>query len=76
MPRVVKTRRSKFFQIARVFRSVTRKTFTLYRGTGLRLVRAIVSEENSGSVFAIAKEGCMESDSKVVERRARVVWAF
>jgi hypothetical protein len=76
MPRIVKTRRSKFFQIAQVFRSVPRKIFTLYLGTGLRLVRAIVPEENSGRAFAIAKEGCMESDSKVVARRARVVWGL
>ena len=76
MPRVVKTRRSKFFQIARVFGSVPRKIFTLYLGTRLRLVRAIVPKENSGCAFAIAKEGCMESDSKVVARRARVVWGL
>jgi hypothetical protein len=61
MPRVVKIRRLKFFQIVRVFRSVPRKTFTLYPGTGLRLV---VSEEDSGcgmsSVFYMSVSGWAE----------------
>src|SRR6267154_1423820 len=51
MPRVVKTRRSKFFQSPSVSFG-SQKTFTLYLNTGLRLGRAIVSEEDSGCVFA------------------------